>query len=108
MELKDLKKLARTLKMPGSSELIAGDTSSSISWSKKGGFAGDKAIAKVVEAATANGFIKTDRREGGTPDGSTVGHGTVYSKDNVTLNVHSSYGVTQAYNRYSIRVTVTG
>jgi hypothetical protein len=108
MDLKDLKKLARSLKLPGSSEFIAGDTSSSISWSKKGGFAGDKAIAKVVEAAKADGFVKSGHREGGTPDGSTIANGTVYSKGNITLNVSSSYGATQAYNRFSIRVTVTG
>lgn len=103
MDLKDLKKLARTLKLPGSSEFFE----NSITWRKSGGHAGDNAISKVLEAARQAGFLPQKSTHSGNPDGSRVGSGTTYVKDNVTLAVGSSYGVTKSDNRFYIRVTVT-
>ena len=108
MELKDLKKLARSLKMPGSSEFFITDSSATISWRKKGGYAGDNAISKVLEAAKNAGFVHQRDHSSASPDGSTVRGGTNLSKDNVSLYVSSAYGVTKSENRFTIRVTVTG
>jgi hypothetical protein len=103
MDTKQFKKILRSIKMPSGAEVY--DTSAH--WKKRGGHAGKNAIIRVAESARDAGFVLADAASSSTPDGARVGSGTRYVKDNITIILSSSYGVTAYDNRFSIDVYVS-
>lgn len=92
---KDQKKILRSIKFPGGKP----------DWSKRGGYAGQKTIKKVVDAAKAAGWKEKKSTPTASASGSMMGHDTVYVDDQGNeLGIDQSYGVTKADNRYSMRV----
>lgn len=75
-------------------------------WTKTGGYAGEKVLARVRERALELGYMATSSNSSGTPDGSHVGSGTVLeaTDGSVQLTFDRSYGVTKDKNRFSLTV----
>jgi len=88
--------------MPANTEVM-GDQ---LSWSKRGGYAGEKSIAKFVDKIKAAGWEEYDSSQHSVPDGSVMGHGTSYiSPDGKHIaNTSKSYGSTASSNYYSISI----
>jgi len=103
MDTKELTKLARSLKLPSSSTIFLGDR---IKWTKHGGHAGKSTLEKVEEAARAAGFIDEAKVAGASPDGSYVGGEKVLVKENVSVRMGYSYGVTASGNSFWVSVDV--
>jgi hypothetical protein len=70
-------------------------------WSKRGGYAGSKALAEVQRRAMALGFKKGEYEPFGNADGSTMGGGSTFIKGPWILSTSSSYGGMASDNRYS-------
>lgn len=93
--------MAKKLKMPAGHKA----TFNGISWSKTGGYSGEKAIKRVVDNAKKLGFVKHDIIDGHSGDGARITHGTVYKHpDGWKLHHSSSYGAIAAQNRFHIAI----
>lgn len=100
----DIKKLARTLKMPSGTRV----GTVQMGWSKRGGHVGAKTIQRVREHIVKLGFVPYDHRTSSDATGDRVRHGSVYACANVTVTFSSFYGVTAHENQFSITVSLAG
>lgn len=98
---KEFKALAKRLSLPSTGR-FSGDN---YFWDKQGGYAGENALKRVMEAAKKAGFKPGSTKYHNSPDGSVIGSGDVYTDGTYDLHLYSSYGVTAASNNYSITLT---
>lgn len=101
---KDLKKVAKSLSLPASSNY---DLHNQVSWYKKGGHAGDKQVYTVIAKAKELGWMPTIDKQSTHPANDIVTNlDTLFSPDgNYRLEAHQRYGQTTYDNSYSIKLT---
>jgi hypothetical protein len=77
-----------------------------ISWSKRGGYAGEKMLERLKEKLMGIGFKKESVSGSNSPDGSTVGFGEklIYKPLGWSASFSKSYGSTASSNSYSVTV----
>ena len=93
--------------MPAGSTVETYNGSTRISWSKRGGYAGENSIIRTKEKAMAVGFEKGNTTHSAVPDGSRTGRGTeLTDADGATLSYSLSYGSTASSNSYYITLTL--
>jgi hypothetical protein len=92
---------ALTKMMPSGSKA----TADGVRWEKRGGQAGKKILSKLVEKATAAGFVQ-QTHESHSSQAGPVGSGQVYKHPNGhTLRTDKSFGATADSNWYSATLT---
>lgn len=104
---KEHKKIAKSIQFPGKSDVSS--DKKTLTWNKRGGYAGQKTIKKVFDAAKAAGWKDKGTIPGASPSGSVMGTGTTYvdSKGN-ELYASQSYGITKADNSYFMTLKFKG
>jgi len=106
MDSKEFAKLAKSLKMPSGTEVKERTYPAhhlAAVWSKSGGHAGAKVIARVTENARKLGFKDSKFDLTGNGDGSVMGQKAyLRNDDGVLLEWSKSYGATKAYNYFSL------
>ena len=102
-QIKSLKKVAKSIKMP-----IQQITTLYVYWHKRGGYAGQNIINKVKSEALLKGWKKRDLRETNTPDGSIISNNQSITDPTKTYELvwSNSYGTTKASNRYTLFLKV--
>lgn len=73
-------------------------------WSKSGGYAGEKVLARVEQAAKKAGFKQQVSDQFLSPDGYTSRNGNTWTKGNVSVELSAHYGATKSSNSYSVTV----
>ena len=80
-----------------------------LTWSKKGGYAGEKTLARIVQRAMDKGFVQRSNKATGTPDGSHMGTGEVFkAPTGECLTINYSYGVTKDKNYFFAELRLNG
>lgn len=98
-------KMARKV-LPTGAEYIAGTVT--FTKSSMGADAQTNLESKIIDRAKTAGFKRKDQDYHGTPDGSTMGHGTNYvHPDGWTLDIISSFGSTKYNNYFSATLKYT-
>lgn len=81
-----------------------------VSWSKDGGYAGQKTLDKICSQLEDAGWERGEWRTGGVPDGSAVSNSNAYtSPDGQLVMIYCEhYGATAHDNFYSFTFKLTG
>lgn len=105
----DIKKL---LKQNGVTKLPSGTEFKldRISWSKDGGYAGQKTLGKVCSQLEDAGWKRGEWRTGGVPDGSSVGNSNAYTSPDgqIVMTYYEYYGSTARDNSYGFTFKLIG
>ena len=106
MNLKKLLKQNGVTKLPSGTEF----RSDSVSWSKSGGYAGQKTLGKICSQLKDAGWKRGDWRTGGIPDGSAVTNSNAYTSPDgqIVMTYSEHYGATAYDNFYGFTFKLTG
>ncbi len=101
------KSIKQTKKMIPAGSSVTED--GGFSWSKKGGYAGEKLIQKYKEMYKSAGWKPKQTTSSGSPDGSVISNNNILVSPDGELEVafSSSYGVMSSDNRYDIDMKPT-
>ena len=105
----NLKKLLRqngVTKLPSGTEFRP----DSVSWSKDGGYAGQKTLDKICSQLEDAGWKRGDWRTGGIPDGSAVSNSNAYTSPDgqIVMTYSEHYGATAYDNFYGFTFKLAG
>ena len=81
-----------------------------VSWSKDGGYAGQKTLDKICSQLEDAGWERGEWRTGGVPDGSAVSNSNAYTSPDgqLVMTYCEHYGATAHDNFYSFTFKLTG
>ena len=81
-----------------------------VSWSKDGGYAGQKTLGKVCSQLEDAGWKRGEWRTGGVPDGSSVGNSNSYTSPDgqIVMTYYEYYGSTSRDNSYGFTFKLVG
>jgi cupin superfamily acireductone dioxygenase involved in methionine salvage len=99
----ELMKVSKTLKFPAGTRY----STNTVSWHKRGGHAGDKAVSRVLSLAKEMGWKARKDTQSTHPAYDTVRNDTVFvdPEGKYCLSGNSYYGVTADYNSYNLTLT---
>lgn len=104
--------LKKLLKQNGVTKLPSGTQfkPDRISWSKDGGYAGQKTLDKVCSQLEDAGWKRGEWRTGGVPDGSTVSNSNAYTSPDgqIVMTYSEHFGATAHDNFYGFTFKLTG
>ena len=104
--------LKKLLKQNGVTKLPSGTQfkPDRISWSKDGGYAGQKTLDKVCSQLEDAGWKRGDWRTGGVPDGSMVSNSNAYTSPDgqLVMTYSEHYGATAHDNFYGFTFKLAG
>ena len=101
MENQTVQSLAKSLKFPSSNSTV--DLGYSISWLKKGGYAGEKTLDNFVKKIKENGWFESKNDFSTTVNGNTSNIHFYKSPDHKFMIKSQVYfGCEKSYNRFSL------
>ena len=102
---KTVKTLTKDLGLPSGCEIHTyEDNAVTITWTKRGGYAGEKILDRVRKKAIDNGWKAKNADSANHPDGSWVANSDTYEKGMALITFRTHYGNTASDNRYSLTV----
>lgn len=106
MNLKKFLRQNGVTKLPSGTEF----RSDSVSWSKSGGYAGQKTLDKVCSQLEDAGWKRGEWRTGGIPDGSAVTNSNAYTSPDgqIVMTYSEHYGATSYDNFYGFTFKLAG
>lgn len=112
MNESDEKSFKKLLKMNGVTKLPSGTEfrSDRVSWSKSGGYAGQKTLGKICSQLKDAGWKKGEWRTGGVADGSAVINSNAYTSPDgqLVMTYREHFGATSYDNFYGFTFKLTG
>lgn len=104
--------IKKLLKMNGVTKLPSGTQfkPDRVSWSKDGGYAGQKTLRNLCIQLEHAGWKRGEWRTGGIPDGSAVSNSNIYTSPDgkIVMSYYEHFGVTAHDNYYSFTFKLAG